>query len=88
MAKKGSLAVLERQLAEVNRLRDRIIGNMKATVAGLTAGVTHFVESGRKEPKPARKAKRRISKAAREKLSAAAKKRWAEAKKAGKTKLG
>ena len=87
--KTGNLAQLERQLEEVNALRHRIITNIRASVAGLTAGVSHLVEAERKELKPLRKAvKRRFSKKARAKLAAAARKRWAEAKMAGKKRLG
>ena len=84
-----SLAHLEQQLAALNAERDQVIGNIKALVAGLTAGVSHFVQRERRELAPVRNAvKRHFSPAARAKLRAAAKARWAAAKMAGRSRLG
>jgi hypothetical protein len=89
MAPRGRLAQLERQLAALDARRRKIIHDIHAAAAGLTAGVSQFVAAERTELAPLRKAvKRRFSKEARAKLAAAAKKRWAEAKKAGKKRLG
>jgi hypothetical protein len=85
----ASLAHLENQLTAVNAERERIIGHIKAVVAGLTAGVSHFVQAEKQDLTPiARRVKRQFSPAARAKLRASAKKRWAAAKKAGRTSLG
>lgn len=88
----GSLAQLEKRLSALNAERQKVIVNMRAVLAGLTAGASYLIEAERKELAPVRtaasRATRRFSKAARAKLAAAAKARWAAAKRAGKTRLG
>lgn len=86
-----TLAQLERQFAEINAKRERLIQEIKAMVhqmvgasaAGLRAGSRRL---GALAP-PSAPSRRRFSAAARAKLRAAAKRRWAEAKKAGRARL-
>ncbi len=100
--KDGTLARLERQLAEVNELRERIISHMALALKELTFGsaasmaglnVTSAIGRPRRgraagAPKPKTTARKPMSAATRKKMADAAKKRWAEAKKAGKKTLG
>ena len=79
---------LGNQLQTINAQRDRIIGTIRAVVAGITAGTQALVASEKKDLRPATRKIRRFSRGARAKLRAAAKKRWAEAKQAGKRRLG
>ena len=85
-----TLAQLERQFAEVNARRDRLIEDIKATVRRIVGlGSTGASHAGRASgvAVPGAPRRRRFSAAARAKLRAAAKRRWAEAKKAGRARL-
>jgi hypothetical protein len=93
----GTLASLERQLADLNLRRDEIISRIRSAVEGLSAGVHRAADSGysaivgyaRRGRRAAGAARKRtMSAQGRKRLSLAAKRRWAEAKKAGKTRLG
>ncbi len=98
--KTGTLAGLERQLADLNAQRQRIITQIKTAVEHLTAGSAAPMAGldlgpaipGRRRGTGARtgapKAKRLVSPAVRARLSRLAKARWAKAKKEGKTRLG
>jgi hypothetical protein len=95
------LAQLERQLAEVNALRQRIVDQLRLVTEHLTAGsaapmagldLDEAVRPGsprRGRPAGSRTVRRRnVSPAVRARLSQLAKARWAKAKKEGKSRLG
>jgi hypothetical protein len=94
------LAQLERQLAEVNALRQRIVDQLRLVTEHLTAGSAaplaglDLDESARRSAKRGRPGesrtvrRRNVSPAVRARLSQLAKARWAKAKKEGKSRLG
>jgi len=92
----GTLASLERQLADLNMRREHVIARIRSAVEGLSDGVSRaaasgysaLVVAGRRGRRSGAARKRTMSASARKRLSLAAKRRWAEAKKAGKTRLG
>lgn len=97
----GTLAQLERQLADLTARRQRVIAQIRmavdrlthgsaAPMAGLDLGArVASVRRRRAAAKPAgSRRRRRVSSAVRARLSQLAKARWAKAKKEGKTRLG
>ncbi len=99
----GRLAQLERQLADLNARRQRIISQIKMAVEHLTLGSAAPM-AGLDLDRPmkvdgrrgrvvratagAGRVKRQVSAAVRARLSRLAKARWVKAKKEGKTRLG
>ena len=96
----GTLAQLERQLADLTAQRHRVIAQIRTVVERLTHGSAApmagldldarvaSVPRGRAAAKPVSSRRRRVSSAVRARLSQLAKARWAKAKKEGKTRLG
>jgi hypothetical protein len=91
------LARLERQLAEVNARRHRVVAEIRRAVDHLThgsaaplagLGLTARVRRGRAAGARAATRTRRVSAAVRARLSQLATARWAKAKKEGKSRLG
>jgi hypothetical protein len=90
----GTLAKLERELAELNARRHRVISQMKLAMDHLTLGSaasmagTALGTAVTRGERAAGKLRRNVSPAVRARLSQLAKARWAKAKKEGKKRLG